>query len=40
MGTTADKLNKTLDSKAAIKSAIEAKGVSDVGEYYLRILTK
>lgn len=32
MGTTADKLNKILDSKAAIKAAIEAKGVSDVGD--------
>lgn len=32
MGTTADKLNKILDSKAKIKAAIEAKGVSDVGD--------
>lgn len=32
MGTTADKLQKILDSKAAIKEAIEAKGVSDVGD--------
>lgn len=32
MGTTADKLNKILESKAAIKAAIEAKGVSDVGD--------
>lgn len=32
MGTTADKLQKILDSKAAIKAAIEAKGVSDVGD--------
>lgn len=32
MGTTADKLNKILESKAAIKAAIEAKGVTDVGD--------
>lgn len=32
MGTTADKLNKILESKAVIKAAIEAKGVSDVGD--------
>ena len=32
MGTTADKLNKILDSKAKIKAAIEAKGVADVGD--------
>lgn len=32
MGTTADKLNKILESKAAIKAAIEAKGVSNVGD--------
>lgn len=32
MGTTADKLQKILDSKAAIKAAIEAKGVSNVGD--------
>ena len=32
MGNTADKLKKILDSKAAIKSAIESKGVSDVGD--------
>lgn len=32
MGTTADKLNKVLESKAAIKAAIELKGVSDVGD--------
>ena len=31
MGTTADKLNKILESKAAIKAAIEEKGVPDVG---------
>ena len=28
----ADKLQSILDSKAAIKSAIEAKGVTDVGD--------
>lgn len=32
MGTTAQKLQAILDSKAAIKAAIEAKGVNDVGE--------
>lgn len=32
MGTTADKLNKVLDSKAKIKAAIEAKGVENVGD--------
>lgn len=32
MGTTADKLNKLKESKAAIKAAIEAKGVENVGE--------
>lgn len=32
MGTTAEKLNKILDSKAKIKAAIEAKGVSNVGD--------
>ena len=32
MGTTADKLNKILASKAAIKAAIEAKGVENVGD--------
>ena len=32
MGTTADKLNKLKESKAAIKAAIEAKGVTDVGD--------
>lgn len=32
MGTTADKLQKILDSKNAIKLAIEAKGVQDVGD--------
>lgn len=31
METTADKLNKLKESKAAIKAAIEAKGVTDVG---------
>ena len=30
MGTTADKLNKLKESKAAIKAAIEAKGVENV----------
>ena len=32
MGTTAQKLQAIANSKAAIKSAIEAKGVSDVGD--------
>ena len=32
MGTTANKLNKILDSKAKIKAAIEAKGVTNVGD--------
>lgn len=32
MGTTADKLNKVLESKEAIKAAIEAKGITDVGD--------
>lgn len=32
MGTTADKLNKILDSKSRIKAAIESKGVVDVGD--------
>lgn len=32
MGTISDKLQKTLDSKLAIKQAIENKGVSDVGD--------
>ena len=32
MGTTTDKLNKILESKVAIKAAIEAKGVSNVGD--------
>lgn len=32
MGTLQDKINKALESKAAIKAAIEAKGVSDVGD--------
>ena len=32
MGTISDKLTKTLDSKAKIKAAIEAKGVTDVGD--------
>lgn len=32
MGTTADKLNKIIDSKAKIKAAIESKGVENVGD--------
>lgn len=32
MGTTADKLNNILNSKAAIKQAIESKGVINVGD--------
>lgn len=32
MGTITDKLNKILDSKAKIKAAIEAKGVTNVGD--------
>lgn len=32
MGTTAQKLQAVLNSKAAIKAAIEAKGVADVGD--------
>ena len=32
MGTTAQKLQAVANSKAAIKAAIEAKGVSDVGD--------
>lgn len=34
MGTTADKLNKLIETKAAIKAAIEAKGVTDVGDKF------
>lgn len=32
MGTIRDKLNKAIESKAAIKAAIEAKGVENVGD--------
>lgn len=32
MGTLQDKINKAIESKAAIKAAIEAKGVSNVGD--------
>lgn len=34
MNTTADKLNKLIATKEGIKSAIEAKGVQDVGERF------
>lgn len=34
MNTTADKLNKLIATKEAIKAAIEAKGVTDVGERF------
>ena len=34
MNTTADKLNKLIATKAGIKTAIEAKGVTDVGERF------
>lgn len=34
MNTTADKLNKLISTKAGIKAAIEAKGVTDVGERF------
>lgn len=34
MNTTADKLNKLIATKAAIKAAIEAKGVQDVGDRF------
>lgn len=34
MNTTADKLNKLIATKEAIKAAIEAKGVQDVGERF------
>ena len=34
MNTTADKLNKLIATKAAIKAAIEAKGVADVGDKF------
>ena len=32
MGTIRDKLNKAIESKAAIKAAIESKGVENVGD--------
>lgn len=40
MGTTAQKLQAIQNSKAAIKSAIEAKGVSDVGDVLSTYATK
>ena len=40
MGTTAQKLQAIQNSKAAIKSAIEAKGVSDVGDVLADYATK
>lgn len=40
MGTTAQKLQAIANSKAAIKSAIEAKGVSDVGNVLADYATK
>lgn len=40
MGTTAQKLQAIANSKAAIKSAIEAKGVSDVGDVLSTYATK
>lgn len=40
MGTTAQKLQAIQNSKAAIKSAIEAKGVSDVGDVLANYATK
>lgn len=40
MGTTAQKLQAIANSKAAIKSAIEAKGVSDVGDVLADYATK
>ena len=40
MGTTAQKLQAIQISKAAIKSAIEAKGVSDVGDVLADYATK
>ena len=40
MGTTAQKLQAIQSSKAAIKSAIEAKGVSDVGDVLADYATK
>lgn len=40
MGTTAQKLQAIANSKAAIKAAIEAKGVSDVGDVLADYATK
>ena len=40
MGTTAEKLQAIANSKAAIKAAIEAKGVSDVGNVLSQYATK
>jgi len=40
MGTTAQKLQAIQNSKAAIKAAIEAKGVSDVGDVLADYATK
>ena len=40
MGTTAQKLQALANSKAAIKAAIEAKGVSDVGNVFSTYATK
>lgn len=40
MGTTAEKLQAIANSKAAIKAAIEAKGVSDVGNVFSTYATK
>ena len=40
MGTTAQKLQAIQNSKAAIKSAIEAKGVSNVGDVLADYATK
>ena len=40
MGTTAQKLQAIANSKAAIKAAIEAKGVSDVGNVLSQYATK
>lgn len=40
MGTTAQKLQAIANSKAAIKAAIEAKGVSDVGNKLSDYATK
>lgn len=40
MGTTAQKLQAIANSKAAIKAAIEAKGVSNVGDVLSQYATK